>query len=67
MISRDHPRQALRDEITSNSEVLPETLTAFKNLMESRKVASFYEVKQTREVALVKIPYPCIILRELDG
>lgn len=50
-----HPRETLLRQISSQSDVLIYQLADFKNLIRDRKVVSFYETKQTRQLVLVCI------------
>ncbi|KAJ5963039.1 hypothetical protein N7501_007980 [Penicillium viridicatum] len=47
-----HPRETLLRQISSQSDVLIYQLADFKNLIRDRKVVSFYETKQTRQLVL---------------
>lgn len=49
----EHPRYTLLEQITSKSELLAHQLVDFKNLIRDRKVVSFYETEQTRQLHLV--------------
>jgi alpha-beta hydrolase superfamily lysophospholipase len=46
----NHPRQGLLQEIKSKSDLLANQLVDFKNLIRDRKVVSFYETGQTRQL-----------------
>jgi len=48
-----HPRNALLEQIRSKSDLLAFQLADFKNLIRDRKVVSFYETGQTRQLELV--------------
>lgn len=48
-----HPRNALLDQIKSKSEFLALQLADFKNLIRDRKIVSFYETGQTRQLEFV--------------
>lgn len=49
----DHPRSALLQQIRVKSDLLENQLTDFKNLVRDRKVVSFYETRQTRQLQFV--------------
>ena len=49
----NHPRGALLEQITSNSDLLAFQLADFKNLIRDRRVVSFYEMGQTRQLEFV--------------
>jgi hypothetical protein len=49
----NHPRNALLEQIRSKSNQLADQLTNFKNLIQDRKVVSFYETGQTRQLKFV--------------
>ncbi|CAG7941474.1 unnamed protein product [Penicillium salamii] len=49
---KSHPREQLLRQISSNSDVLIHQLADFKNLIRDRKVVSFYETEQTRQLVL---------------
>lgn len=49
----DHPRKVLLDQIKSKSEALVNQLDDFKNLIRDRRVVSFYETGQTRQLEFV--------------
>jgi hypothetical protein len=49
----NHPRSALLEQIKSKSDVLAFQLADFKNLIRDRKVVSFYEMGQTRQLEFV--------------
>ena len=49
----NHPRHALLQQITQKSDVLISQLADFKNLIRDRKVVSFYETEQTRQLEFV--------------
>jgi hypothetical protein len=53
MILEDHPRQELLSQISIKSRVLADQLAIFKNLVQDRKVISFYERRQTGRLELV--------------
>ncbi|KAH0527489.1 hypothetical protein TsFJ059_002489 [Trichoderma semiorbis] len=46
----NHPRSALLQQIRVKSDLLENQLTDFKNLVLDRKVVSFYETRQTRQL-----------------
>ena len=48
-----NPRSALLDEVMKNSELLEYQLVDFKNLIRDRKIVSFYETGQTRQLLWV--------------
>lgn len=48
-----HPRNALLQEIQSQSKLLANQLVDFKNLIGDRKIVSFYETGQTRRLQFV--------------
>jgi hypothetical protein len=47
------PRSTLVRQIESNSDLLQQQLSDFKNLIGDRKIVSFYEMGQTRRPELV--------------
>ena len=49
----EHPRTALLSQIRSKSDVLAFQLEDFKNLIRNRKIVSFYEMTQTRQLEFV--------------
>lgn len=49
----NHPRDRLLQEIKSKSNLLAYQLVDFKNLIRDRKVVSFYETGQTRQLEFV--------------
>lgn len=49
----NHPRSALVQQIRSKSDLLTLQLVDFKNLIRDRKVVSFYETGQTRQLEFV--------------
>jgi hypothetical protein len=49
----NHPRRALLEQIRSKSDLLAYQLVDFKNLIRDRKVVSFYEMEQTRQLEFV--------------
>ncbi|OBT52297.1 hypothetical protein VE04_07697, partial [Pseudogymnoascus sp. 24MN13] len=46
----NHPRSALLEQIRSKSDLLAFQLADFRNLIRDRKVVSFYEMGQTRQL-----------------
>jgi hypothetical protein len=46
----NHPRSALLDQIKDKSNLLAYQLNDFKNLIRDRKIVSFYETRQTRQL-----------------
>ncbi|KAF2176125.1 hypothetical protein K469DRAFT_718281 [Zopfia rhizophila CBS 207.26] len=46
----NHPRNALLEQIRSKSDLLAYQLVDFKNLIRDRKIISFYETGQTRQL-----------------
>ncbi|KAM6483909.1 hypothetical protein HDV62DRAFT_389029 [Trichoderma sp. SZMC 28011] len=46
----NHPRSALLQQIRVKSDLLENQLADFKNLVRDRKVVSFYETRQTRQL-----------------
>jgi hypothetical protein len=48
-----HLRNALLEQIRSKSDLLAFQLADFKNLIRDRKVVSFYETGQTRQLEFV--------------
>jgi hypothetical protein len=52
-VQGSHPRNALLEQIRSKSDLLAFQLADFKNLIRDRKVVSFYETGQTRQLELV--------------
>ena len=48
-----HPRNALLQQIRSKSDLLTSQLVDFKNLIRDRKIVSFYETGQTRQLEFV--------------
>ena len=57
MIAEDdhHPRNTLLKEIDENSVLLLSQLSDFKNVIEERKIVSFYEQSQTRGLMKVSV------------
>jgi hypothetical protein len=49
----NHPRSGLLEQIRSKSDLLAFQLVDFRNLIRDRKVVSFYETGQTRQLELV--------------
>jgi hypothetical protein len=52
---RSHPREHLLQQISNKSDLLIHQLADFKNLIRDRKVVSFYETEQTRQLVLVRV------------
>ena len=50
---KKHPRNALLQQISYKSDLLISQLADFKNLIRDRKIVSFYETEQTRQLVLV--------------
>ncbi|KAH6841212.1 hypothetical protein CC77DRAFT_946574 [Alternaria alternata] len=48
----DHSRIGLLEQIKKGSDILAQSLADFKNVVRDRKVVSFYETGQTRQVEL---------------
>jgi hypothetical protein len=48
-----HPRRALLEQIKQKSDLLASQLDDFKNLVRDRRVVSFYETGQTRQLQFV--------------
>jgi hypothetical protein len=53
MIGKDHPRQELLGQISVKSHLLADQLANFKNIIEDRKIISFYERQQTGQLKMV--------------
>lgn len=51
-----HPRAGLLDQIRQKSDLLAAQLDDFRNLVRDRKVVSFYETGQTRQLQFVLCP-----------
>jgi hypothetical protein len=49
----NHPRSALLEQVKSKSELLAFQVVDFRNLIRDRKVVSFYEMGQTRQLEFV--------------
>lgn len=49
-----HPRRELLEQIKKNSDSLASQLDDFRNLVRDRKVVSFYETGQTRQLQFVR-------------
>jgi hypothetical protein len=49
-----HPRRVLLEQIRQKSDLLASQLDDFKNLVRDRKVVSFYETGQTRQLQFVR-------------
>jgi hypothetical protein len=50
----NHPRSALLQQIRVKSDLLENQLADFKNLVRDRKIVSFYETRQTRQLQFVR-------------
>lgn len=48
-----HPRHHLLQQISNKSDILVHQLVDFKNLIRDRKIVSFYEIEQTRQLEYV--------------
>jgi hypothetical protein len=48
-----HPRRELLEQIRQRSDLLASQLDDFRNLVRDRKVVSFYETEQTRQLQFV--------------
>jgi hypothetical protein len=53
LVDPKHPRHDLLGQLDSSNKFLGEQLGHFKNVLNERKVYSFYETKLTRELAQV--------------
>ena len=51
-----HPRRELLKQIKEKSDLLAAQLDDFRNLVRDRKVVSFYETQQTRQLQFVRRP-----------
>lgn len=51
--SENYSREHLLQQISRRSDVLAHQLADFKNLIRDRKVISFYETKQTKQLVFV--------------
>ena len=49
-----HPRRELLGQIKEKSDLLASQLDNFRNLIQDRKVESFYETAQTRQLQFVR-------------
>jgi hypothetical protein len=49
-----HPRKELLKQIKEKSDLLAAQLDDFRNLVRDRKVVSFYETRQTRQLQFVR-------------
>lgn len=49
----NHPRNVLLEQIRNKSDLLASQLADFKNLIRDRKIVSFYETEQTRQLEFV--------------
>jgi len=56
LAEENHPRNELLEQIDYHSHLLISQLADFKNLIEDRKVVSFYETIQTRQLEFVLHP-----------
>lgn len=52
---KNYPREQLLRSISSKSDLIIHQLADFKNVIRDRKVVSFYETKQTRQLVLVRV------------
>lgn len=50
---KNHSREHLIQQISTTSDLLVHQLADFENLIRDRKVVSFYETEQTRQLVLV--------------
>ena len=48
-----HPRRQLLEQIKQKSDQLASQLDSFRNIIQDRKVVSFYETRQTRQLEFV--------------
>lgn len=53
-VSANHPRNALLYQIRKTSDLLAPQLADFINLIQDRKVVSFYETRQTKQFEFVR-------------
>jgi hypothetical protein len=51
---KGHSRHALLEEIDQTSNLLTYQLAEFKNLIRDRKIVSFFETEQTRQLEWVR-------------
>jgi hypothetical protein len=49
----NHPRHHLLQQISHKSDILVHQLADFKNLIRDRKIVSFFETQQTRQLEYV--------------
>jgi hypothetical protein len=49
-----HPRKELLEQIKQKSDLLASQLDDFRNLVRDRKLVSFYEKRQTRQLQFVR-------------
>jgi len=49
-----HPRRGLLEQIKQKSDLLAAQLDDFRNLVRDRKLVSFYETAQTRQLQFVR-------------
>ena len=49
-----HPRRGLLEQIRERSDLLASQLDNFRNIIQDRKVVSFYETRQTRQLQFVR-------------
>jgi hypothetical protein len=59
MLQDKHPRQELLNQISEKSQLLADQLADFKNIVEDRKIVSFYERQQTGRLEQVRA-YLCL-------
>ncbi len=52
--NENHPRHTLLQQINHKSDLLIGQLADFKNLIRDRKIVSFYETEQTRQLEFVR-------------
>lgn len=50
---KEHPRNVLLQQISHKSDLLISQLADFKNLIRDRKIVSFYETEQTKQLKWV--------------
>ena len=55
----EHPRNVLLEQIRSKSDLLAYQLADFKNLIRDRKIVSFFETGQIRQLEFVCYPSIC--------
>lgn len=61
---QNHPRNILLQQIRDKSDLLAYQLVDFKNLIRDRKIVSFYETGQTRQLEFVKMTRLDKIIRD---